>query len=121
MKELKMPSSDLRSKILNKVGFENRFIGYRLSRSGYSMVTCYQFEDVVKLLKMKSGSKISKISRVNFHGLEKWLREVIEDNELADRVSRAAKESKGEYFAAIAAGDLMENRLIQCKKLQGEV
>ncbi len=110
MKKLSEPSKALGGRILKKVSFEDRFIGYRLSeRHGATRTTSYSFQEVVNLLK-------DQMPRVDFDALEGWVRRVMEDEELAERLSTAVEEEKNDHDRVVSIRDLMEERLAQCKR-----
>jgi hypothetical protein len=111
MKYLSAPSRALSSRILKKVPFENRFIGYRLSeRHGACRITSYSFQEVVNLLK-------SEMPRVDFFALQEWVRKVMGDEELAEMIAAAAKAETNDHDRAVSARNLMEERLAQCERL----
>jgi hypothetical protein len=111
MKKLSDPSRELSIRILRKVTFENRFIGYRLSeRHGASRITSYSFQEVVSLLK-------DQMPRVDFLALQEWVRKVMGDEELAERISAAVKEETNDHDRAVSARNLMEERLAQCERM----
>ncbi len=111
MEKLSKPSRQLGVRVLNKVPFENRFIGYRLSeRHGASRVTSYSFQEVVNLLK-------DQMPRVDFNALQEWVQKVIGDKELAERVATAVEKENNDHDRVVCIKNLMEERLIQCKKM----
>ena len=111
MKKLSRPSRDLGSRILKKVPFEDRFIGYRLSeRHGAMRITSYSFQEVVNLLK-------DQMPRVDFDALQEWVGKVMKDEELAERIVAAVAEESNDYDRVISIRNLMEERLEQCKEI----
>jgi hypothetical protein len=110
MKKKLEVSAPLVSRIFSKVSFKDRFIGGRLRQhAGVVKVTSYSFEEVIHLLN-------DQTPMINFKALEKWLREVIMDEDLADKVAGALDE-KGSYLNTLChIKGLMEDRLRQCKK-----
>ena len=105
---METPSYELAKQMLTKVKFENRFIGSKLrERSGPQPVTSYSFREVVELIQ-------DRIPGVNLANLEKWVRDVLGDGELANEILRVAKKDTN-YMAHIAeVRDLMTSRLEQC-------
>ena len=111
MKKLTEPSRELSDRILKKVPFENRFIGYRLSeRHGASRVTSYSFQEVVNLLR-------DQMPRVDFVALQEWVRKAMGDEELAEKMEAAEKEETNDHDRAVSVRNLMEERLTQCKRM----
>ena len=111
MKKLSEPSRELSDRVLKKVPFENRFIGYRLSeRHGASRITSYSFQEVVNLMK-------DQMPRVDFLALQEWVRKVMGDEELAERMATAVKEEANDHDRAVSARNLMEERLMQCERM----
>lgn len=110
MRKLSTPSRPLVDRILKKVSFENRFIGYRLSeRHGAGRITSYSFQEVVNLLK-------NQLPRVDFNALQEWVQKVMKDEELAECVATAVKEENKDHDRVVCIRNLMEQRLEQCKK-----
>ena len=108
---LSKPSRALAAKMLCEVSFENRFIGYRLrEHAGVISVICYSFEEVVNLLK-------DQLPHINLEGLVRWVRVVMGDEELADKIEEARKMGKSEHERTLLVRDLAETRLKQCKAL----
>ncbi len=111
MKKLSKPSRDLGARILKKVPFEDRFIGYRLSeRHGAMRITSYSFQEVVNLLK-------DQMPRVDFDALREWAGKVMKDEELAERMVAVVAEESNDYDRVISIRNLMEERLKQCKEI----
>ena len=111
MDRLSEPTNALAKTILTEVGFEDRLIGYRLrERSGPMPMTLYSFEEVVILLS-DSGP------RIEFNRLERWLRETMADDELADRIKLLIDRDRSDYEKSVCIRNLMLERLIQCKKI----
>ncbi|MFC1876588.1 hypothetical protein ACFL2E_04855 [Thermodesulfobacteriota bacterium] len=105
---METPSYELAKQMLTKVKFENRFIGSKLrERSGPQPITSYSFKEVVELIQ-------DRIPGVNLANLEKWLREVLGDGELANEILRVSKTDASyiEHIAEIRV--LMTSRLEQC-------
>ena len=112
MKKQPEVSESLATRICSKVSFKNRFIAGRLRhRAGVVRVTSYSFEEVIHLLN-------DHMPMVNFKALERWLREVMMDEELADKVAGTYDEDEeGNYLNTVRRIKvLMEDRLEQCKK-----
>ena len=109
MDKLQAPSRELAKRILTEVGFEHRLEGFSLrERSGPAPVTMYSFEEVVSLLN-------DTHPRLDFEQLEGWIRGVIGDTELAERIAVAIKEGNNDRERTCSIRDLMEKRLNQCR------
>ncbi len=110
MEKLTLPSKALATRILTEVGFEERLMGYRLhERTGAMSITLYSFEEVVGLL---NGPH----PRIDFNRLEKWVREIMGDLELAGKIRELLKEDMSDRDRSSGIRDLMALRLHQCMK-----
>jgi aromatic ring-cleaving dioxygenase len=110
MNKLSEPDKELVSRVLHEVGFEERLVGYRVhQRLGPTITTMYSFEEVVHFLN-------DKFPFLKFEDLEKWLRTVIEDEELAVKIAEAVEEEKNDHDRAQRIKIWMGARLSQCKK-----
>jgi hypothetical protein len=110
MSGLSEPNNDLVSCVTNKVRFEDRFIGYRMrERAGAFRTTAYSFEEVVYLLN-------DKFPQLNLKQLEKWIRVVIKDEELADGITETIEQKNSDLEKVSHVKMLMRERLCQCKK-----
>jgi hypothetical protein len=108
MANLSVPSEGLVSRILSEVGFEERIIGYRLrERTGPISITLYSFEEVVGLLN-------DTHPRIDFNRLEKWIREVMGDRELAGKIKKVIDEDGSDQERTFRIRNLMGERLLQC-------
>jgi hypothetical protein len=106
---LRVPSNDLRKRVLTEVGFEDRLEGFHLhERTGPNPVTMYSFEEAVSLLN-------DRHPRLDFNELEKWVKKVIGDAELAEQIALAIKKGSNDQEKTYSIRDLMEERLNQCK------
>ena len=109
MTDLCEPDEGLIARVLEKVGFEHRVVGYRLrERAGAITNPCYCFEEVVHLLN-------DKCPELNLEGLKEWLRTVIGDGELADRIAEIAREETCDHDRMLQVRMVMGKRLCQCK------
>jgi hypothetical protein len=112
--KLRVPSGDLRKRVLTEVSFEDRLEGFNLhERTGPNPVTMYSFEEVVSLLS-------DRHPRLDFNALEKWVREVIDDTELAEKISGAIQKGNSDLERTRLIRDLMEERLNQCRTEGGD-
>jgi hypothetical protein len=110
MRSLSEPNKDLISRVTKKVRFEDRLIGYRMrERAGAFRTTAYSFEEVVHLLN-------DKFPQLNLKQLEKWIRTVVRDEELADSITEAIEQENNDRERMSRVRMLMGERLCQCKK-----
>ena len=111
MIELTSPSKDLAERILTEVAFKDRLTGYRLrERTGITTIRLYSFEEVVALLH-------DPFPRIDFVGLESWIRGVKGDGELAEKIKKVIEAESNELERLKRIRALMEERLQQCKSV----
>jgi hypothetical protein len=109
MGKLKSPSKELAKRVLTEVDFENRLEGFNLQeRTGPNPVTMYSLEEVVSLLNEHHP-------RLDFSELERWVREVLDDAELAEQITVAIKQGNNDQERNRSIRDLMKERLNQCR------
>jgi hypothetical protein len=109
MKELSKPDEELVFRVLGEVGFEERIVGYRISeRLGPVKTSMYSFEEVVNFLN-------DKFPQLEFEELEKWIRVVMKDEELALKIAKAVEEETNDHDRTERTRTLMQKRLSQCK------
>ena len=110
MYKLSEPDKELVSRVVQEVGFEERLVGYRVrQRLGPTITTMYSFEEVVHFLN-------DKFPLLKFEALEKWLRTVMKDEELAVKTAEAIEEEKNDHDRLQRIKIRMRERLSQCKK-----
>ena len=113
--QIEEPSRELAEKILSECSFEDRFMGYRLrERAGSVPVVCYSFEEVVNLLR-------DKLPMIDLPGLARWVREVMTDEALADKMAAAKNKGQNDYERILLVRDLAEERLSQCKTVMARM
>jgi hypothetical protein len=111
MTKLGNPSSKLVMRVLTAVDFEHRLDGYRLrERAGALPVNMFSFEEVVSFLN-------DPYPRVAFDELEKWVRETMDDKELAEYIAETIRTGGSDGERSLHIEKLMTERLNQCKKL----
>ena len=111
---LSKPPEELAKRLLTKVGFNERLIGYRVDWStGPMQVTLYSFKEVVVFL---SSDK----ARISSALLAKWMREVYKDTKIADKMEDAIEQGKSDKEKLELVGNIMEQRLRQCREIIGE-
>ncbi len=109
MGKLNVPSSGLRKRILAEVGFEDRLEGFSLrQRSGSIPVLMYRFEEVVSFLN-------DSHPRLDFNKLEEWVRRIMGDPELAEKIARAIKNGNSDQERTHLIRNWMKERLNQCR------
>lgn len=110
---LKEPSKRLARQIFREVGFEDRLEGFSLrERSGPRLVTMYRFEEVVSFFN-------DQHPRLDFEDLEAWVRNIMNDTELADRIQSALSEAESDQSRCEVVRGLLEERLGQCREASG--
>ena len=113
METLATPSRELALRVLGEVGFEDRITGSSLHvRAGVRTLSLYSLEDIFRLLKEPHPY-------IDLDQLEGWIRTVIKDSELADKVKTVIAQKSNEQDTLPLIRDLMGFRLIQCKQLTG--
>lgn len=111
MEKLKEPDKKLAARILTEVGFDERLVGYQLrQRMGPVPITMYGFEEV-------AGFFLNPYPVIDMGELETWIREIMKDEELADRIKEFPRGDEHNPENIIRVAQLMEDRLVQCKKL----
>ena len=111
MENLTAPSRELALRVLHEVGFDDRLMGGSLHlRGGVRKFSLYSLEEVFMLLREPHP-------QVDLDRLENWVRTVIHDRELADRIKVAIGQKATGQDALPLIRDLVGLRLIQCKQL----
>jgi len=110
MKSFSEPSEDLARQALREVDFDNRLIGYwHRERQGAMPITMYSFEEVLAFFS-------DSFPEIDFAKLEIWVRDVIGDQELADRINEASNLDLAPVPKGNTIAELMFARLIQYKR-----
>jgi hypothetical protein len=113
MEKLTAPSRDVAVQLLDEVNFEDRLIGSILhTRAGIRIVSLYSLEEVFLLLK-------EPYPQIDLAQLEHWIRTIIHDGELADRIKTVIQQEAGNQDTLLTIRDLVGWRLIQCKQVTG--
>ena len=113
MEKLTTPSRDVALQLFEEVNFEDRLIGSILHlRAGVRIVSLYSLEEVFLMLK-------EPYPQIDPTQLEIWIRTVIQDGELADRIKTVSREEVENQNILHAIRDLIGWRLIQCKQATG--
>lgn len=109
--QLSEPSEELRARVLGRVGFADRFaVAIVHEHTGPMPMTAYGFEQLANLLKVPGA-------RPHFGELQRWVREVVEDEELAGRIAEAMEQGDSDLARAGPIRDLMQERLRQCQEM----
>jgi len=113
MVHLTTPPRDLAFKLLSEVGFEDRLTGSILHpRAGVRGLSLYSLEEVFLLLKEPHP-------QIELAELERWIRQVLDDGELADSIRNVTLREAGDRESIPLVRDLIGWRLIQCKQVTG--
>lgn len=105
--ELATPSPELAERLLREVGQDERLTGLKMSvMGGSNPVALYSLAQVASFLKIGTYEQAIRpnnqetIGYIDLGALEKWVREVLEDVDLADAI--AAETAGGEPFGIVA-------------------
>ena len=79
-------------------------------REGVRPVSLYSIEEVFSLLN-------SPHPRLDLHDLEKWIRIIIKDEELADLIKTVTEHEGSDRDKLLIIRDLLGCRLLQCRQL----
>ena len=113
METLTTPSRELALRILDEVGFEDRITGSSLHvRAGVRTLSLYSLEETFRLLK-------EPYPYIDLAQLEDWIRTVIKDEDLADKVKTVIAQKSNQQETIPLIRDLVGWRLIQCKQVTG--
>ena len=111
MTPLSTPSKELALRILSEVDFDQRIEGFRLrERAGIIPTRMYSFSEVVGFLS-------DSFPKIDFTALSHWIRSVMKDPELSDRVMTTAGSDASDLDKTRQIRDLMGLRLVQSKKI----
>ena len=126
MKMLSKPSTALAARLHKEVGFEERLIGTKMSpKAGNRICSIYSFEEATRffdrdaieeLLNVGGGSSLAYI---DLEKLSDWVADIFKDKELSDRITKEIRKSSSYVEKAKAVRRLMEERLAQCKEIDG--
>ena len=111
MAPLSEPSRELARRILGDVEFENRLVAFRLHpRMGPAQVTLYSFGELADFFH-------DPFPQLEIGELEQWMRKVIGDVELAEKIRSLAGSREGEREKLERLRRLLETRLVQCLRI----
>ena len=123
--QLSQPSKELAKRLLTRVGFYERLIGYKMNpMQGNMEEAVYSFKDAINLLHIDIGDfnvrTTGSIGYIDPSRLERWVGETLGDKELAEAIGKKAEEGKSYKERVEAIKPLMEQRLKQCREIVGE-
>ena len=108
MQGLSEPDQALAARIFQDVTYEQRLVGYRCrARWGQIRAHIYSFKELALLLRDKRPA-------ISLSDLEHWLRTVMGDVELADRVAETIAAAPADRERLHQVGALLDHRLAQC-------
>jgi hypothetical protein len=108
MSKLSPPSPGLKGRITGRVGFERRLTGRIVHLlAGEKVIDLYSFRDALHFMQ-------NPIRGVDHSALVTWIRDVIGDPELADRMQHEAERSQSRLDRSLRLWDLMRERFEQC-------
>lgn len=123
MVKLSEPSMELAERLLSEVGFEERFVGTKMTpMAGNRVSSIYSFEEAVDFLHMDSLEDLlavggrSSVGYLDLDQLKRWVREVFGDKELAEEMGKEIKKSNSYMDKVKIIKQLMQQRLSQCNK-----
>jgi hypothetical protein len=109
MESLSTPSKKVLSQIVQEVDFKDRIIGYSVNfRSGPDRISLYSLEEVFALLNAPHP-------QIDFNQLAMWVRDIIQDEELADKIKTVIAHKASNRDKVSRIRDLIGRRLVQCK------
>ena len=108
MKNLHPPTPELILKILREVEFKDRFTACSVhERAGVKTASIYSMKELLVFLN-------NKMPFIDFNKLELWIRTVITDEHLADRLKSIIPEEKSDHDKCHRIRELIRMRIAQC-------
>jgi len=108
MEKISEPSRELVSLISREVDFKDRLIGSNLhERAGVKTIALYSLHELYMLLN-------KPYPQIDLHKMERWLRTVIKDEELAARIKTVMEQPGSDFDKLLHIRDLVGLRLTQC-------
>ena len=108
---LSNPSTQLASRILSEVNFDQRLEGFRLrERAGILAIQLYSVSEIVGFLS-------DPFPRIDFIALSDWVLNVMEDPELSEMITGIAVSDASDLEKTRQIRNLMGIRLVQSKKM----
>jgi len=120
--QLSKPSKELAIRILTRVSFQERLIGYKMmATTGNLEESIYSFKDAIDLLWFDVGElgvrTSGSIGYIDPVKLERWVGETLGDKELADAIGKKVKEYSNYREQVESIKPLMKQRLRQCQEI----
>jgi hypothetical protein len=101
MRGLSKPSAMLAGTLLSEIGFEERFVGVKMSpKAGNMLCSLYSFEEAVDFFETdRLGTLIGMgggpaVRYLDLSRLQAWVREVFGDQELAEEMGKEIEKKK---------------------------
>ena len=118
------PSMELATRLLSEVGFEERFVGIKMSpKAGNKPCSIYSFEEAIDFFESGAlggllglGSR-SSVGYLDLNRLKTWISEVFGDKELSNEMGKEIEKSDSYMDTAKTVKQLMRQRLDQCKQI----
>ena len=111
MTKFSEPSVELAVRLLSEVGFEERFVGVKMSpKAGNKPCSIYSFEEALDFFETGALNR-----------LKIWVSEVFGDKELSNEMGKEIEKSDSYMDTAKTVKQLMWQRLIQCKAIAGDI
>lgn len=118
------PSDALAARILGELGFQERFVGTKITpMAGNRVFSIYSFEEAVDFFHMDSledlltvGSR-SSVGYLELAQLRRWVESVFKDRELAEEMGKEIEKDSCYMDKMKNIKELMQHRLCQCKEV----
>jgi hypothetical protein len=111
MQVLSEPNQTLAARILQDVTYDQRLVGYRCrARWGQMRAHVYSLKELARLLKDKHPI-------ISLRDLEDWVRTVMGDAELADRIAETVAAEPTDRERLQRLGVLLDQRLAQSQQI----
>ena len=121
------PSVEFASRLVSEVGFEERFVGVKMSpKAGNRVCSIYSFEEAVDFFETDALGGLlgvggpSVLGYLDLNRLQGWITEVFGDKDLAEEMGKEIEKGKSYLDTAKNVKQLMQQRLIQCKEIAGD-
>ena len=118
------PSEELATRILSRLGVEERLVGARMSpMSGVQQYPIHGFREAVNFLKLDSAAEVlawgprASVPYVDPKVLRLWVEEVFGDTNLAEAIGEVIGEGDNYPGTIGRSRELMKQRLEQCEAL----
>lgn len=113
MDKLSAPSPELIARIQHEVDFNDRLMGSTVhERAGIKAISLYSLYELFMLLH-------NPYPQIDLQRLEQWIRTVIKDEELAERIKTVFCLPDSDLEKLLHIRNLVGERLMQCSQQQG--